>query len=93
MPRPKPRSGPGGRGRQKPPPRKKSRYREQTKCRFCRDKVKEIDYKDVGSLQKLTTQQGKIFSRKRSGNCARHQRSARRAIKRARFIALIPYLA
>ena len=82
-----------GKGRgQTPRRRKKSPYREQTKCRFCRDKVREIDYKDIGALQKLTTQQGKIFSRKRSGNCARHQRSARRAIKRARFLALMPYV-
>ncbi|KKK83895.1 hypothetical protein LCGC14_2788790 [marine sediment metagenome] len=83
-----------GKGKRGAPRRgqKKSRYREQTKCRFCRDKVREIDYKDVGALQKLTTQQGKMFSRKRSGNCARHQRSARRAIKRARFIALMPYV-
>ncbi len=72
--------------------RKRSRYREQTKCRFCRDKVGEIDYKDIAALQKLTTQQGKMFSRKRSGNCARHQRSARRAIKRARLLALMPYV-
>ena len=72
--------------------RGKSRYREQTKCRFCRDKVREIDYKDVAALQKLTTQHGKMFSRKRSGNCARHQRSARRAIKRARYMSLIPYV-
>ena len=48
----------------KPRPRgiKKKRYREQTKCRFCRDKERLIDYKDVGTLQKLTTQQGKLFS-------------------------------
>ena len=92
MPRPKPRSGPRGRGKPRPPRRRKSRYREQTKCRFCRDKVDEIDYKNVAALQKLTTQQGKMFSRKRSGNCASHQRSARRAIKRARFIGLMPYL-
>ncbi|OPX25288.1 MAG: 30S ribosomal protein S18 [Planctomycetales bacterium 4484_123] len=72
--------------------RKRFRYREQTKCRFCRDKVREIDYKNVAALQKLTTQQGKMFSRKRSGNCARHQRSARRAIKRARFLGLLPYV-
>ena len=71
---------------------KKFRYREQTKCRFCRDKVEEIDYKEVVTLQKLTTQHGKMFSRKRSGNCAWHQRSARRAIKRARFLALRPYV-
>ncbi len=67
------------------------RFREQSKCRFCREKVSEIDYKDTATLQKLTTDQGKLFSRKRSGNCARHQRSSRRAIKRARFMALMPY--
>ena len=72
--------------------KKKSRFREQATCRFCREKVKEIDYKEVAVLTKLTTQQGKLFSRKRSGNCARHQRSARRAIKRARFLALMPYV-
>ncbi len=93
--------GPGGRGGArggarggKGPQRKsKPRFREQAKCRYCRDKVREIDYKDVAGLQKLTTQQGKMFSRKRSGNCAKHQRSARRAIKRARFLALMPYVA
>jgi small subunit ribosomal protein S18 len=67
-------------------------FREQGKCRFCRDKTLEIDYKDVDGLQKLVTQQGKLFSRKRSGNCARHQRSARMAIKRARFIGLMPFV-
>ncbi len=77
-------------GRQAKP--RRPRFREQSKCRFCRDKVKEIDYKDIGALQKLTTQHGKMFSRKRSGNCALHQRSARRAIKRARFVGLIPYI-
>lgn len=69
------------------------RYREQTKCRFCRLKVAKVDYKDVQNLTKLTTTQGKLFSRKRSGNCAKHQRSARTAIKRARFMGLIPYVA
>ena len=72
--------------------KRRFRYREQTKCRFCRDKVKEIDYKDVVALQKLTTQHGKMFSRKRSGNCASHQRMAKAAIKRARFMALLPYV-
>jgi small subunit ribosomal protein S18 len=84
--------GSGGRRQQRPAKRRTPRYREQSKCRFCRDKVREIDYKDVPALQKLTTQHGKTFSRKRSGNCAFHQRSARRAIKRARFMALIPYV-
>ena len=67
-------------------------FRAQSKCRFCRDKVAEIDYKDPPTLQKLVTAQGKIFTRKRSGNCAKHQRSARQAIKRARFIGLMPFV-
>lgn len=97
MPRTAGRSSGGGRAGARPGARvgrrAKPRYREQSKCRYCRDKIKEIDYKDVGGLQKLCTQQGKLFSRKRSGNCAGHQRSARRAIKRARFMALMPYVA
>lgn len=72
--------------------RRKPRFFEQAKCRFCRDKVEEVDYKDLASLTKLTTQQGKMFSRKRSGNCAKHQRSCKRAVKRARFLALLPYV-
>jgi small subunit ribosomal protein S18 len=72
--------------------RKVGGYRDRNKCRFCRLKVDEIDYKDVQTLTKLTTGQGKLFSRKRSGNCAAHQRSARVAIKRARFVGLMPYV-
>ncbi len=72
--------------------KRKSQFREQAKCRFCRQKVGEVDYKDIPTLTKLTTQQGKIFSRKRSGNCARHQRSCMRAIKRARLLALMPFV-
>ena len=71
--------------------RKKKGFREQNKCRFCRDKINKIDYKDVPTLLKLATDQGKLFGRKRSGNCAKHQRSIRRAIKLARFMALMPY--
>jgi small subunit ribosomal protein S18 len=72
--------------------RRRGGFKEQAKCRFCREKVSEIDYKEVPSLGKLTTQQGKLFSRKRSGNCARHQRSVQRAVKRARFVGLMPYV-
>lgn len=80
-------------GRRDPKKRKRrKRFHEQAKCRFCRDKTDEVDYKDIAVLSKLTTQQGKIFSRKRSGNCAKHQRSVKRAIKRARFMALMPYV-
>jgi len=66
--------------------------KDRNKCRFCREKVTQIDYKDIQVLQKLCSAQGKIFSRKRSGNCAKHQRQARRAIKRARFMALMPFV-
>ena len=65
--------------------------RDQTQCRFCRGGVRYIDYKDIDTLQKLLTNRGKIYSRKRSGNCAGCQRKAKRAIKRARFMALLPY--
>ena len=75
--------------------RKKKRLntisREQTQCRFCREGREYIDYKDIDILAKLLTNRGKIFSRKRSGNCARCQRKAKRSIKRARFMALLPF--
>jgi small subunit ribosomal protein S18 len=64
---------------------------DRNRCRFTRAGVDRIDYKDVVTLQKLMTNQGKIFSRKRSGNAARFQRMVKQAIKRARFMALLPY--
>ena len=67
--------------------------REQTQCRFCRSKTKYIDYKDIPTLEKLLTNRGKIYSRKRSGNCAGCQRKLKKAIKRARHIALLPFTA
>lgn len=73
----------------------KKRYKkfsERGRCRFCRAGVNQIDYKDVATLQKLCTNQGKLFSRKRSGNCAKHQRKLKIAVKRARFLALMPYI-
>jgi small subunit ribosomal protein S18 len=79
-----------------PPNRKKrvmTTIREQTQCRFCREKKAYIDYKDIDTLQKLLTNRGKIFSRKRSGNCASCQRKVNQAIKRARFMALLPFTA
>jgi small subunit ribosomal protein S18 len=77
----------------KSPQRKKRRLRRRdaAKCRFCREKAKDIDYKDLAVLHKLATSQGKHFSRKRSGNCAKHQRISRRALKRARYLALMPF--
>ena len=65
--------------------------RGQTQCRFCRNSIKYVDYKDIDTLQKLLTNRGKIYSRKRSGNCAGCQRKVKKAIKRARYIALLPF--
>ena len=67
-------------------------FSDSDKCRFCRRKIKEIDYKETAELAKLLTHHGKIFSRKRSGNCAFHQRSCKRALKRARYLSLLPYI-
>ena len=73
------------------------RPREILKCRFCSTvkggerKDIYIDYKDIDSLDKLLTSRGKIYSRKRSGNCAFCQRKAQKAIKQARFMAMLPF--
>ncbi len=61
-------------------------------CRFCLDKVDRIDYKDVLSLRKFLTDRGRIFPRRISSNCAKHQRQLAQAIKRARYMALLPYV-
>ena len=59
---------------------------------FCVDHVDEIDYKDTVKLRKYITERGKILPRRISGNCAKHQRSLTEAIKRARVLALLPYV-
>lgn len=61
-------------------------------CRFCHDKVKSIDYKDFKRLESFITERGKILTSRISGNCAKHQRRIAEAIKKARFLSLIPYL-
>lgn len=71
--------------------KRKEAPKEQSQCRFCRSKTKYVDYKDLEVLGKLLTHRGKIFSRKRSGNCASCQRKVRLAIKRARFMGLLPF--
>ncbi len=68
-------------------------FRRKRKCRFCMDKVSGIDYKDVGMLRKMITEKGKILPSRITGSCAKHQRRLAMAIKRARFIALLPYVA
>ena len=62
-------------------------------CLFCKDKVREVDYKNVEQLRRYTSDRGKIRSRRMSGACRRHQRQLAVAIKRAREMALLPYVA
>jgi small subunit ribosomal protein S18 len=77
-------------------PRKKFGRNRKNRCRFCTPegcpRPAYVDYKDVSLLKKLCTNQSKMFSRKRSGNCAAFQRASSDAVKRARFMALIPYV-
>jgi len=61
-------------------------------CVFCKGKVREIDYKDIGKLRRFISGRGKILSSKLTGTCAKHQRMLTKAIKRARFIGLLPYV-
>ena len=61
-------------------------------CRFCSEKVDYIDYKDLDRLGRYVTDRGKIIPSRLTGTCARHQRVLTRAIKRARFMALLPYV-
>ncbi len=60
-------------------------------CRFCADKIKTIDYKDVKRLEQFIKERGKLVSARISGNCARHQRRLVEVVKQARFISLLPY--
>jgi small subunit ribosomal protein S18 len=73
--------------------RKKRVFPRRKVCRFCADNSLTIDYKDSKTLKHFTSERGKIIPRRISGNCAKHQRELTAAIKRARQIALLPYLA
>jgi small subunit ribosomal protein S18 len=79
------RGGGGGRGGGR-------RMHRRKVCRFCQDKVDLIDYKDVKLLQGYIPERGKILPRRISGVCATHQRMLAEAVKRARNIALLPYV-
>lgn len=72
-------------------PAAEKKRRRSDKCRFCRMDFPP-DYKDVDMLARLLTGQGKLFSRKRSGNCALHQRMLGQAVKQARQLALLSYV-
>lgn len=87
-------SSPEGGSTAAAPGRRRQRYSQisdRGRCRFCRDKVERVDYKDIQVLQSLTRGQGRMLSRQRSGNCAKHQHMVKRAIKRARFIGFMGY--
>jgi small subunit ribosomal protein S18 len=74
------RKGIAGSGRRKP-------------CPYCREKIDQVDYKDVSMLRRFTSERGKIRSRRITGACRRHQSQLARAVKRARELALLPYVA
>ena len=73
-------------------PRPAVRRRKKV-CIFCADKVDFIDYKDSAKLRKFISERGKILPRRMTGTCAKHQREVQVAIKRARNVALLPYIA
>ena len=76
------------------PRRKKKKVflRRRKVCRFSAEGIEYIDYKDIKLLQRYIVEQGKIIPRRISGNSARHQRMLQTAIKRARHLALLPYV-
>ena len=76
-----------------PQKRKKRVFPRRKVCRFCADSSMVIDYKDSKTLKHFISERGKIIPRRITGNCAKHQRELTVAIKRARQIALLPYLA
>jgi small subunit ribosomal protein S18 len=61
-------------------------------CQYCRDKVPFVDYKDINALRKFISDRGKIRSRRITGACRRHQNQIATAVKRARELALLPYV-
>jgi small subunit ribosomal protein S18 len=67
-------------------------FNKKKVCRFCTQKLK-IDYKDADTLRRFITDRGKILPRRITGTCAKHQRAVAEAIKRARIIALLPFVA
>ena len=77
----------------KNPSHPKKSIRKVKQCKFTRAGVEYIDYKDTDTLQRFTNDQGKILPRRVTGSSAKHQRQINTAIKRARFLALMPYVA
>ena len=90
------RGGGGGRGAAKGKDDKAGRrggfFRRRRVCKFCVEKIDYVSYKDVKVLTTFIPERGKIQPRRISGTCAKHQRALQTAIKRARTLALIPYV-
>ncbi len=84
------------RGRSKPARRREKRggpgSGRRKPCQHCRDKIEQVDYKDVATLRRFVSEKGKIRSRRITGACRRHQAQVARAVKRARELALLPYV-
>jgi len=78
--------------------KRRARLKKKLKCRFCPDGCDRsprpvyVDYKDLKTLRSMIDREGHILSRRRTGNCAKYQRAVRRAVMRARFIGLLPYV-
>jgi len=70
----------------------RKRFVRRKSCKFCGEKVGGLDFRDTLRISKFTSERGKILPRRISGNCARHQRDLARAVKRARSVALMPYV-
>ena len=66
--------------------------RQRKACPLCESGIRLVNYKDEKTLSRFITERGKIVPRRMSGMCARHQRQIARGIKRARFLALLPYI-
>lgn len=77
--------------REQKPFRQGNRKRKKV-CQFCADKIEHIDYKDTARLRKYISERAKILPRRITGTCAKHQRQVTIAVKRARQIALLPYV-
>jgi small subunit ribosomal protein S18 len=76
---------------QKRAPRRRKKIVQNLKCPLCESGVKNVTYKDVYQLKKFTSVRGKFISTEKSGVCHKHQRQLKSAIKRARYMALLPY--
>ena len=79
--------------------KRKARLKKKLRCRFCPDGCDNsprpiyVDFKDLKTLRSMVNRNGNLIGRRRTGNCAKYQRAVRRAVMRARFMGLLPYVA